>query len=86
MLSSVSGQVTFGVGVSDKLTPGEHLNGIRARFLATTYNSIVDSLGLRRKAGFRSKFGALGEEVYICYPKHGVGLRDLNQIIKFFSD
>ncbi|POR33665.1 Aspartate--tRNA ligase, cytoplasmic [Tolypocladium paradoxum] len=84
-LSSVTGQVTFGVGVSEKLTPGEHLHGIRARFLATTYSSIVDSLGLRRKAGFRSKFGALGEEVYICYPKHGVGLRDLNQIVKFFQ-
>jgi nondiscriminating aspartyl-tRNA synthetase len=85
-LSSVTGQVTFGVGVSEKLTPGEHMNGIRARFLASTYNSIVDSLGLRRKADFRSKFGALGEEVYICYPKHGVGLRDLQQIIKFFQD
>lgn len=85
-LSSVTGKVTFGVGVSEKLTPGEHLHGIRARFLATTYNSIVDSLGLRKKANFRSKFGALGEEVYICYPKHGVGLRDLQQIIKFFQD
>lgn len=85
-LSTVTGQVTFGVGVSEKLTPGEHLHGIRARFLATTYASIVDSLGLRRKAGFRSKFGAIGEGVYICYPKHGVGLRDLQQIVKFFQD
>ena len=85
-LTCVSGQVTFGAGVSEKLTPGENLHGIRARFLATTYNSIVDSLGLRKKASFRSKFGALGEEVYICYPKHGVGLRDLQQIIKFFQD
>ena len=85
-LSTVTGQVTFGVGVSEKLTPGEHLHGIRAKFLATTYSSIVDSLGLRRKAGFRSKFGAIGEGVYICYPKHGVGLRDLQQIIKFFQD
>jgi len=85
-LSSVTGQVTFGVGVSEKLTPGEHLHGIRARFLASTYHSIVENLGLRRKADFRSKFGALGEEVYICYPKHGVGLRDLQQVIKFFQD
>lgn len=85
-LSNVTGQVTFGVGVSEKLTPGEHLHGIRARFLASTYHSIVENLGLRRKADFRSKFGALGEEVYICYPKHGVGLRDLQQIIKFFQD
>jgi ergosteryl-3beta-O-L-aspartate synthase len=85
-LSNVTGQVTFGVGVSEKLTPGEHLHGIRAKFLASTYHSIVESLGLRRKADFRSKFGVLGEEVYICYPKHGVGLRDLQQIIKFFQD
>ncbi|KAJ4156893.1 aspartate--tRNA ligase dps1 [Fusarium falciforme] len=85
-LSSVTGQVTFGAGVSERLTPGEHVGGLRARFLAATYRSIVDSLGLRRKASFRSKFGALGEEVYICYPKHGVGLRDLQQIVKFFQD
>ncbi|KAH8172709.1 tRNA synthetases class II (D, K and n) domain-containing protein [Sarocladium implicatum] len=85
-LSSVTGKVTFGVGVSEKLTAGEHLHGIRAKFLATTYSSIVDTLGLRKKADFRSKFGALGESVYICYPKHGVGMRDLQQIIKFFQD
>lgn len=85
-LSNVQGQVTFGAGVSEKLTPGEHISGLRAKFLAATYRSIVDSLGLRRKANFRNKFGALGEEVYICYPKHGVGLRDLQQIIKFFQD
>ncbi|KAI5463065.1 hypothetical protein BGZ63DRAFT_352126 [Mariannaea sp. PMI_226] len=85
-LDSVTGKVTFGAGVSEKLTPGEHLSGLRARFLSATYRSIVDSLGLRRKASFRSKFGALGEEVYICYPKHGVGLRDMQQIIKFFQD
>lgn len=86
VLGAVSGQVTFGVGVSEKLTPGDNLTGIRARFLASTYKSIVDNLGLRRKADFRNKFGALGDSVYICYPKHGVGLRDLQQIIKFFQD
>jgi lysylphosphatidylglycerol synthetase-like protein (DUF2156 family) len=86
VLSNLTGQVTFGVGVSEKLTPGDNLTGIRARFLASTYKSIVDNLGLRRKADFRNKFGALGEEVYICYPKHGVGLRDLQHVIKFFQD
>ncbi|KAM6513772.1 aspartate--tRNA ligase dps1 [Fusarium falciforme] len=85
-LSSVTGQVTFGAGVSERLTPSEHVGGLRARFLAATYRSIVDSLGLRHKATFRSKFGALGEGVYICYPKHGVGLHDLQQIVKFFQD
>ncbi|KAF4447134.1 hypothetical protein F53441_9279 [Fusarium austroafricanum] len=85
-LQNVTGKVTFGAGVSEKLTPGEHVGGIRAKFLSASYRSIVDSLGLRRKASFRSKFGALGEEIYICYPKHGVGLRDLQNVIKFFTD
>ncbi|GAO15752.1 hypothetical protein UVI_02043220 [Ustilaginoidea virens] len=85
-LSTISGQVTFGVGVSEKMTPGEHLHGLRAKFLASAYASIVDSLGLRRKADFRSKFGALGDVVYICFPKHGLGLRDIQHIVKFFQD
>ncbi|KAF5002353.1 hypothetical protein FGRMN_364 [Fusarium graminum] len=85
-LSNVTGKVTFGAGVSEKLTAGEHVGGIRAKFLSASYRSIVDSLGLRRKASFRSKFGALGEEIYICYPKHGVGLRDLQNVIKFFTE
>ncbi|KAL3607213.1 aspartate--tRNA ligase dps1 [Fusarium poae] len=85
-LSNVTGKVTFGAGVSEKLTAGEHVGGLRAKFLSATYRSIIDSLGLRRKASFRSKFGALGEEIYICYPKKGVGLRDLQNVIKFFTD
>ncbi|KNB06332.1 hypothetical protein FOXG_07084 [Fusarium oxysporum f. sp. lycopersici 4287] len=85
-LSNVTDQITFGAGVSERLTPGEHVSGLRARFLVATYRSIVDSLGLRHKSTFRSKFGALGEEVYICYPKHGVTLLDLPQIVKFFQD
>lgn len=85
-LTTVGGHFTFGAGVSTKLTPGEHLHGIRARFLASTYSSIVNSLGLQRKASFRSKFGALGDELWICYPKNGVSLRDLQQVVKFFQD
>ncbi|SCO87575.1 related to aspartate-tRNA ligase [Fusarium oxysporum] len=85
-LSNVTDQITFGAGVSERLTPGEHVSGLRARFLVATYRSIVDSLGLRHKSTFRSKFGALGEEVYICYLKHGVTLLDLPQIVKFFQD
>ncbi|KAH6686640.1 aspartyl-tRNA synthetase [Plectosphaerella plurivora] len=85
-LSTVPGAVTFGVGVSDRLTPGEHLGGARARFLAKSYDAIVKSLGLGRKAEFREKFGVLGEQVYICYPKHDISVKDLREIVKFFED
>jgi nondiscriminating aspartyl-tRNA synthetase len=85
-LSSVSGSVTFGAGASERLTPGANLQGTRAKFLAKTYRSMVDTLGVTGKNVFREKFGALGEEVYICYPRHGVGIMDLRQIVRFFED
>ncbi|CCF32211.1 aspartyl-tRNA synthetase [Colletotrichum higginsianum] len=85
-LSCISGPVTFGVGVSDRFVPGEHLHGVRAKFLSKTYAGIVKSLGLGKKAEFRDKFGVLGEQVYICYPRRGVTLFDLKEIVKFFTD
>ncbi|KAM9883523.1 Aspartate-tRNA ligase, cytoplasmic 1 [Verticillium dahliae] len=85
-LASITGSVTFGVGASEKLTPGEQLHGTRAKFLAKTYEAIVKSLGLNRKTEFRRKFGVLGEQVYICYPKHDVTLKDLRDVVKFFED
>ncbi|EEY17025.1 aspartyl-tRNA synthetase [Verticillium alfalfae VaMs.102] len=85
-LASITGSVTFGVGAADKLTPGEQLHGTRAKFLAKTYEAIVKSLGLNRKTEFRRKFGVLGEQVYICYPKHDVTLKDLRDVVKFFED
>ncbi|ORY64965.1 uncharacterized protein BCR38DRAFT_484440 [Pseudomassariella vexata] len=85
-MSCVNGPVTFGVGASEKLTRGAYLHGVRAKFLANTYEVVVKSLRLDRKSAFREKFGTLGEQVYICYPRRGVGVQDLKQIVKFFED
>ncbi|KAI1761203.1 aspartyl-tRNA synthetase [Hypoxylon sp. FL1150] len=85
-LAALSGPVTFGVGVSERLTPGAQLKGVRAKFLANTYDTIVKNLRLGNKAQFREKFGVLGEQVYICYPRHGLGVLDLQQIVHFFED
>lgn len=85
-LAAVSGPVTFGAGVSEKLKPGEHLGGARAKFLARTYTAMAKRLRLRRKSGFREKFGAKGEEVYFCYLRHGVSVRHHDEIVKFFED
>ncbi|KAI1461816.1 aspartyl-tRNA synthetase [Annulohypoxylon moriforme] len=85
-LSALSGPVTFGAGVSERLTPRAQLTGVRAKFLANTYDVIVKNLKLGGKARFREKFGVLGEQVFICYPRHGLGVRDLQQIVNFFED
>jgi hypothetical protein len=85
-LSSVTGNVTFGAGVSKKLIPGAQLGGVRAKFLSNTYDLVTKSLSLDKKAGFREKFGVIGEEVYICYPRYGVAVHDLRHFVKFFQD
>jgi aspartyl-tRNA synthetase len=84
-LSAISGPVTFGVGASEKLKAGAHLHGVRAKFLAHAYDLVAKSLKLGRKSEFRQKFGAYGEAMYICYPRWGVTVRDLNEIVKFFE-
>jgi hypothetical protein len=43
-------------------------------------------LKLNKKAQFREKFGTVGDPVWICYPKNGVGATDLSEIVKFFED
>lgn len=85
-LAAVSGPVTFGAGVSERLSPGAHLGGARAKFLSRTYHTVARSLRLNKKSEFREKFGAYGEPIYICYPRNGLGVRDFKQIIKFFED
>ncbi|KAK7736679.1 aspartate--tRNA ligase dps1 [Cytospora paraplurivora] len=85
-LAAVSGPVTFGAGVSERLVPGAHLGGVRAKFLAKSYDTIVKSLRLNKKSEFREKFGAYGEPVYVCYPRLGLGVRDFKYIVQFFED
>lgn len=85
-LESIEGPVTFGAGASASLQPGHKLHGVRAKFLSRTYASIASTMGLSKKSGFREKFGAQGESVYICYPKNGVSVRDLKEIVAFFQD
>ncbi|KAH8745500.1 aspartate--tRNA ligase [Diaporthe sp. PMI_573] len=85
-LAALNGPVTFGAGVSEKLVPGAHLGGVRAKFLAKTYDTIIKSLRLNKRSEFREKFGAYGEPVYICYPRMGLGVRDFKHIIQFFED
>jgi aspartyl-tRNA synthetase len=85
-LAAVPGPVTFGVGASEKLKPGEHLHGVRAKFLARTYDLVAKSMKLGRKSEFREKFGVYGDEVFICYPRGGVTIGDLKEIVRFFED
>lgn len=85
-LSAVPGEpVTFGTAVSESLVTKHGIGGLRASFMERTYRSIVKSLSLDKKAGFREKFGVTGDLTYICYPKGGVKAYELKDIVKFFE-
>lgn len=85
-ISSVSGPMTFGVGVSEKLVAEQHIHGARAKFLSRTYSAITTSLRLGNKASFREKFGVTGDAVYICYPKGALKATDMDAVLSFFED
>ncbi|KAF3917103.1 hypothetical protein ABW20_dc0104688 [Dactylellina cionopaga] len=77
--------VTFGGSATTGLSGGHHMGGLRMKFLAKSYQSIVSSLKLINKSEFRQKLGAEEDPVYICFPKNGLGPRGIKAIMKFFS-
>ncbi|EGX49774.1 hypothetical protein AOL_s00076g658 [Orbilia oligospora ATCC 24927] len=77
--------VTFGGSATTGLSGGHHMGGLRMKFLAKSYQSIVSSLRLINKSEFRQKLGAEEDPIYICFPKNGLGPRGIRAIMKFFS-
>ncbi|OCF35797.1 aspartate-tRNA(Asn) ligase [Kwoniella heveanensis BCC8398] len=85
-LSAVPGEpVTFGAAVAESFVTEHGIGGFRGKFLEKTYRSIVHSMSLDKKAGFREKFGVTGERTYICYPKHAIKAHEYGEIVKFFE-
>ncbi|KAL8843640.1 MAG: hypothetical protein Q9170_000144 [Blastenia crenularia] len=78
-------QVTFGASAVDSLTPVHHLNGLNVKTLSRTYHTIASQLKLLQKGEFREKLGAEEDPLYICFPRHGLGVRGVHAIMKFFE-
>ncbi|WVQ68602.1 aspartate-tRNA(Asn) ligase [Kwoniella botswanensis] len=86
-LSAVPGEpVTFGASVSESFLIAHGIGEMRSKIMERTYNGIVKGLSLDKKAEFREKFGVEGERTFICYPKGGVRVTELNEIVKFFEE
>ncbi|WRT68730.1 aspartate-tRNA(Asn) ligase [Kwoniella shivajii] len=85
-LSAVQGEnVTFGSAVSENFLVSHGIGNTKSKIMERTYRGIVKSMSLDKKAGFREKFGVTGERTFICYPKHGIKMTELNEIVKFFE-
>ncbi|OCF57793.1 aspartate-tRNA(Asn) ligase [Kwoniella mangroviensis CBS 10435] len=86
-LSAVPGEpVTFGASVSESFLTAHGIGEMRSKIMERTYKGIVKSLSLDKKAEFREKFGVEGERTFICYPKGGIRVTELNEIVKFFEE
>ena len=79
-------KVTFGAGAQADLKIARNLDGLRTSFLERTYRSITQQLKLVEKSQFREKFGTTNDDIFICYPKLGLGIMGARTLIKFFED
>lgn len=77
---------TFGASAVAHLKAQRGIKGVKAKALSATYEQLVKSLRLLNKGEFRRKFGAVQEDLFICFPKKGMSTKAIRAIIDFFSD
>ncbi|KAJ3866210.1 hypothetical protein EV359DRAFT_79728 [Lentinula novae-zelandiae] len=54
-----------------------------SQILSHAYEAISERMSLRSKGDFRKKMGAEEEDVYICYPRGGLGGRGAKAVLDF---
>ncbi|KAJ3837715.1 putative aspartate-tRNA ligase [Lentinula raphanica] len=81
--STGSGRLTFGTSATSRLTPTRGLRGMRIKVLSHAYEAISDRMALRGKGEFRKKMGAEEEDVFICFPRGGMGARGAKAVLDF---
>ncbi|KAF9069264.1 hypothetical protein BDP27DRAFT_1421233 [Rhodocollybia butyracea] len=81
--STGSGRLTFGTSATSRLTPVRNVKGVRVKVLSHAYEAISERMNLRGKGEFRRKMGAEEDDVYICYPKGGMGTKGAKAVLDF---
>ena len=81
-----STSITFGTAASTRIAPVHGLSGVAFHILSAVYNGFAEKLHLFSKGDFREKLGAINDPTYICYPKHGLSMHGLRNLIAFFRD
>ncbi|KAJ3760437.1 hypothetical protein EV360DRAFT_39796 [Lentinula raphanica] len=81
--STGSGRLTFGTSATSRLTPTRGLRGMRIKVLSHAYEAISDRMALRGKGEFRKKMGAEEDEVFVCFPRGGMGARGAKAVLDF---
>ncbi|KAF5377369.1 hypothetical protein D9757_008019 [Collybiopsis confluens] len=81
--STGSGRLTFGTSATSRLTAVRNVTGVRVKVLSHAYEAISEKMQLHGKGEFRRKMGAEEEDVYICYPRGGLGGRGAKAVLDF---
>ncbi|WFD32881.1 aspartate--tRNA ligase [Malassezia sp. CBS 17886] len=76
--------VTFGTAATGRLTAVHGLSGIAFKILSKVYANVVDHTHLLSKGEFREKLGTYNDPTFVCYPKHGLSMLGVRDIIDFF--
>ena len=81
-----SGSVTFGTAASPKVKAVHGLSGLAFKILSRVYNSVSERTHLLSKGDFRDKLGTVRDPTYICYPKGGMSMLAVREVLNFFRD
>lgn len=81
-----SSPATFGTAATPKLRAVYGLSGIAFKVLSRIYENVVERTHLLNKGEFREKLGTINDPTYVCYPKGGLSMLGVRDIIDFFRD
>lgn len=85
-LDITASPVTFGTTATPRVVAVHGLSSVAFRVLSSVYNGFSEKLHLHSKGDFREKLGAVNDPTYICYPKHGLSMLGVRNLIDFFRD
>jgi len=78
--------VTFGTAAATRVEAVHGLSSLAFRMLSRVYNGVAEKTRLQNKTEFREKLGTYRDPTYICYPKGGMSMLAVREIIDFFRE
>lgn len=81
-----SSPVTFGTAAANRVEAVHGLSSLAFKMLSRVYNGVAEKTRLQNKTEFREKLGTVRDPTYICYPKGGMSMSAVRDIIEFFRE
>ncbi|KAM3066593.1 aspartate--tRNA ligase dps1 [Clarireedia jacksonii] len=79
-------RITFGTGAQPTIEGGRNLGKHRIKALKKAYETIVKQARLLGKSEFREKMGTWNDNVYVAYPRGGLGASGIRALMGFLEE